>query len=104
MSVCYPTSPRAEARLHPLVWRTPTAHHTLNPRWQCWRDIQYGWFVPIETAECRARACRQVLGDGRALTSGTKVKRFCEGSPAASAKLRPYVPAKDGPGEEDEVM
>lgn len=102
MSVCYPTSPMAEARLLPLVWRTPTAHHTLSPVWQCWRNIQYCWQVPVETTEYRSKACSQVLADGKGMASNS-VQRFCESSSAATP-LRSFAQAAEAPEQEDQVV
>jgi hypothetical protein len=55
MAVCYPTSPAFEDQLQPSVWRTPTAPHTMDPRWgDCFHSFAYLWCIPEHTAEHRA--------------------------------------------------
>jgi len=63
MVLCYPTSPAFEDQLQPTVWRTPTAPHTMDPRWgDCFHSFPYLWYLPEHTAEHRARMS-DTIGD-----------------------------------------
>jgi len=101
IALCYPASPAPEAHLHPIVWRSPTALHTLNPTWQCRHIFEYLWYVPIDTVEYRSRACSRVSSStALSIANRDKVTRFCE-SGSSRSNVQPFCP--DSPGS-DEVM
>lgn len=51
MVFVYPDRPAEGALLQPCVWRTPTAHKTLNPSWQVCHTFGYDWTLPDRDEE-----------------------------------------------------
>lgn len=104
MALCYPASPAQEGHLLPVVWRSPTAQHTLDPVWQCAHTFQYQWYVPLDTPENRNRACSR-MSASVAKAPFDKVTRFCDSTGGSSnsnrSPLQPFFPDSPGP---DEVM
>jgi hypothetical protein len=105
LALCYPVSPTLDDQLVPVVWRSATAQHTLNPVWQCGHDFEYLWHIPIDTVESRSKAFREGSFT-RQNSNRDKVTRFCEPgasgrSPSSGTSVQPFIPDSPGP---DEVM